>query len=286
MQTVRPFLQHIRQNKKLPVRIVSPDFGHLTAQEAATLVIPKRSPYFFFMFMLEGRGHHQVDTQKYDLVPDELIFVTPNQLHEQQIIERGSRFLKIGFDESCLSLLPKQYPFLLNTHTKQKISFSPSASLRVKAVFSILLELLQDWDTAPELILAHLNSLLTEINTAYFGHSEVSRRTTSSCYAGFQLLVEQRLTDQPGVRQIAETLGINLNGLYKTVKQHSGLSPKDYITKRLILEAQRRLYLTPHLSVKELAFELGFNDPDYFSRLFKKVTGQRVSQFLADLSGY
>jgi AraC-like DNA-binding protein len=56
------------------------------------------------------------------------------------------------------------------------------------------------------------------------------------------------------------------------------------MTNRLILEARRRLYYGHRSSVKELAFELGFNDPDYFSRLFKKVTGQTVAAFFQDLS--
>jgi AraC family transcriptional activator of pobA len=46
-----------------------------------------------------------------------------------------------------------------------------------------------------------------------------------------------------------------------------------------MMEAQRKL-LYSNLSVKELAYELGFNDPDYFSRLFKKSTGESVSDFL------
>ncbi len=65
------------------------------------------------------------------------------------------------------------------------------------------------------------------------------------------------------------------------------MSPKDFITNRLITEAQRKLYYSK-LSVKELAYELGFNDPDYFSRLFKKSTGKSISEFLVkqqDLSG-
>ena len=65
------------------------------------------------------------------------------------------------------------------------------------------------------------------------------------------------------------------------------MSPKEFVTNRLILEAQRRLFYS-ETSVKELAYELGFNDPDYFSKLFKKTTGKSVKQFvesIQDLSG-
>lgn len=285
MQIITPFLQHIRQNNKLPIRIVSPHFGHLTADEAATLVVPRRSPYYFLMFMLEGYSNHRIDLLHYKITANELVFVTPHQIHEPEAVSKGGNFVKLGFDESCLSLLPGQYAFLSNPLSKQKITFSPTAARRVQTVFAVLLELLREWNTRAELILAHLNSLLTEINTAYFLTPVVVKGKTFSRYIDFKKIVEKQLTEQPSIRRIAEELGINPNGLYKLVKQHSGLSPKEYITKRLILEAGRRLYQTQDLSIKELAFALGFNDPEYFSRLFKKVAGQSIPHFLENLSG-
>ncbi len=52
-----------------------------------------------------------------------------------------------------------------------------------------------------------------------------------------------------------------------------------------MLEAKRRLYYSEDPSIKELAYELGFNDPEYFSRLFKKETGKTIATFVQDLSG-
>ena len=86
------------------------------------------------------------------------------------------------------------------------------------------------------------------------------------------------------MHSIAEKLAMNTSTLYAIVKEFSGVSPKEWITNRLIQEAQRKLHYTD-ISVKELAYDLGFSDPDYFSRLFKKSTGKSVSTFLRDLSG-
>ena len=100
-------------------------------------------------------------------------------------------------------------------------------------------------------------------------------------------MVETHLTEQPSVNAIAEKLALTTNSLYRIVKEYSGVSPKDFFTNRLMIEARRKLQYAP-LSVKELAYELGFNDPDYFSRFFKKCTGKSVSEFLEarqDLSG-
>jgi AraC family transcriptional regulator, transcriptional activator of pobA len=164
------------------------------------------------------------------------------------------------------------------------MSFPPEAARRLSHTFKTLHELLRTADSDPELILAYLNSLLTEINTTYFALHKKQAAGSMDTFLGFKLFVEDNFTNQPSITEIAEKLALSTDGLYRLVKQHSGLSPKEFITTRLITEARRRIYQNQTASVKELAFELGFNDPGYFSRLFKKVTGKTVASFHQDLS--
>jgi AraC-like DNA-binding protein len=220
----------------------------------------------------------------FDVGKNELLFSLPHQFQQWPSAAHGNDYYKLGFDEECLSRLPKQYPFLLNPLNQQKICFSAAAAIRLKAIFKIILDLLSTFDTDPELILAHLNSLLTEINTAYFAADKKLSNDRLTKFIGFKVFVENNLTDQPTIREIAEQLAISTDSLYQIVKHYSGLSPKEFLTNRLILEARRRIHYGERSSVKELAFELGFNDPDYFSRLFKKVTGKTIAAFFQDLS--
>ncbi|GAB4020906.1 hypothetical protein GCM10028808_63990 [Spirosoma migulaei] len=234
--------------------------------------------------MREGRTQHGVDLQQFDINNNELLFILPHQIHRLPVTNKGTDYFKLGFDENCLALLPKQYPFLINPFNNQKIQFTSSTAARLNSIFDILLDLLSAADTDPELILAHLNSLLTEINTAYFSTAKSPADDKLSQYIRFKLFVKNNLTDHTTVHEIAKKLALNTNSLYSIVKHYSGLSPKEFITNRLILEAKRRLYYAES-SIKELAYDLGFNDPDYFSRLFKKVTGQTIATFIQDLSG-
>ena len=285
MDNMNTFLSRFKQNDRLPIRIVSPNFGHLSPEIARGFGQVHRTPYYFFLFMIEGCSRHTVDLQQFDVYNNELLFILPHQVHERRHDQHGADYFKLGFDESCLSLSPKQYPFLINPLHNQKINFPSSAASRVKSVFLMLLELLSYMDTDPELILAHLNTLLTEINGAYFAADKTPADDKLSKYIDFQIFVENNLTDHPSIKSIAENLAINTNSLYQLVKNYSGVSPKEFITNRLILEARRRLYYEETISVKELAFDLGFNDPEYFSRLFKKVTGKTIAVFFQDLSG-
>ncbi len=59
------------------------------------------------------------------------------------------------------------------------------------------------------------------------------------------------------------------NKLAKITKTHFNKTLTNLITERLLIEAKRELYLT-NKSIKEVAYELGYDDEYYFSRFFKK----------------
>jgi AraC family transcriptional regulator, transcriptional activator of pobA len=284
MRNLNSLLEDFSQNEQLPIRIVSPDFGHLSADTVGDYGRSHRLPYYFFLFIVDGSSQYGIDLDTFDVGKHELLFSMPHQIQQMPVSVHGNDYYKLGFDEECLSRLPRQYPFLLNPLNGQKVSFSPAAARRVQSICKLLQELLTASGTEPQLILAYLNGLMTEINTAYFAAEPKPTDDRLAKFIGFKVFVENNLTDHPTIRDIAEDLSVSTDSLYQIVKQYSGLSPKEFITNRLILEARRRLYYGERSSVKELAFDLGFNDPDYFSRLFKKVTGKTVVEFYQDLS--
>jgi AraC-like DNA-binding protein len=279
-QLPRGFSQH----NLLPIRVVTPDFGHLSECDAEEYRLQQRLPYYFFLFVLEGSGRQRIDMEDYEIGKNELLFSLPYQTQQYSDAAHAVNYYKLGFDESCLSKLPKQYDFLSNPLALQKICFEHLAATRLKDIFKILLDLLRAGDSDQELILAYLNILLTEINITYFTYGKKPVGDKLGKFIGFKVFVESNLAEHPSIKKIAEELAVSTDTLYHIVKQYSGSSPKEFITNRLILEARRRLHYGQHTTVKELAFELGFNDPDYFSRMFKKITGKTVANFFKDLS--
>ncbi|MBE9461378.1 helix-turn-helix domain-containing protein [Dyadobacter subterraneus] len=250
------------------------------------LLQPHKLAHYCFVFLDQGCETYKVDLQDITISDSQLVFGLPNQIFTNPPKNNDTKGYKIGFNENTLSLLPQSFPFLFNPLNTNTITFDPVSKQRVKAVFSILFQLLHSSgkQKPAEIILAHLNALLTEFNSAYFEHSnqEIITDPKMSKFVEFRLAVETHLTEQQDVHTIAENLAMTTSSLYGIVKEFSGLSPKEWLTNRLMLEAQRKLHYSS-VSVKELAYELGFNDPDYFSRLFKKSTGKSVSTFLADL---
>ncbi|SFM79124.1 AraC-type DNA-binding protein [Chitinophaga sp. YR627] len=287
MEETIGLLDKIRHHDKLSIALNENCAIPLPDDVMQILLKPHRLSFYYFQYIESGAATFIADLQQFEVGDGELAFGLPNQIITKLPYDKNQRQYALSFDEDTLRLLPGTYQFLVNPFNVNSISFDPATQQRVKNLLSGLFQLLH----APgrqrkvEVILAHLHTVLTEFNTAYFEQykvPEVVPGAKLSKYIAFKLAVEENLTEQHDVQSIAEQLALTSNTLYGIVKEFGGVSPKEWITNRLMLEAQRKLQYST-LSVKELAYELGFNDPGYFSRLFKKSTGKSVSRYLADL---
>jgi AraC family transcriptional activator of pobA len=271
------------ENEKVKIKINSNENPYLTSDIEQKILQPRRLTSYFIVLIESGTITYTLDLQEITLTDGQLLFAMPNQVFTPPTKTDNLKYFKVLFDENTLALLPQQYPFLVNPLNSQTIIFDDTTRERVKKNFEMLNQILHidKHPTDTEIVLAYLNSLLVELNSAYFKNKEPVNilNTNLSKFIEFKLVVEAHLTEQPSINTIAEKLSLTTNSLYRLVKEYSGTSPKDFFTNRLMIEAQRKLRYS-NLSVKELAYELGFNDPDYFSRLFKKSTGKSVSDFL------
>jgi len=268
---------------KLGIKIISNINPYISADIQQKLLQPRRLTSYFIVLIDGGSITYNLDLQDITLTDGHLLFAMPNQVFIPPTKTANLKYFKVLFNENTLALLPQQFPFLVNPLNSQTLIFDNTTRTRVRKVFEILNQIHQidEPPTDIEIILAYLNTLLAELNSAYFKNKEPINILNSnlSKFIEFKLMVETQLTEQPPENAIAEKLALTTNSLYRIVKEYAGVSPKDFFTNRLIIEAQRKLQYST-LSVKELAYELGFNDPDYFSRFFKKCTGKSVNEFL------
>ncbi|QNL48097.1 helix-turn-helix transcriptional regulator [Olivibacter sp. SDN3] len=287
MEETTGLLDKIRHHDKLLIALNENCAIPLPEDVMRILLKPHRLSFYYFQYIDVGSATFKADLQQFTISDGQLAFGFPNQIFTKLPYDKNMRQYALSFDEHTLALLPGSYSFLVNPFNANSISFDPVSQQRVKNLFSALFQLLHasEKQKKAEVILAHLHTLLTEFNTAYFEQYESQEFISNSKlskYIAFKLAVETNLTEHHDVQHIAEKLALTSSTLYGIVKEFAGVSPKEWMTNRLMLEAQRKLQYST-TSVKELAYELGFNDPGYFSRLFKKSTGKSVARYLAEL---
>ncbi|HWU02283.1 MAG TPA: helix-turn-helix domain-containing protein [Novosphingobium sp.] len=150
-------------------------------------------------------------------------------------------------------------------------ALSPPAARRIAVLADEMLALTEDWQAGPRLLLTLAEALVRSLpgEAAPLRESEDDRRL-----ALLRHLVETHLREHRPLAFYAEALGSTERTLGRLCQRRLGCSPLELINRRCALEAQRLLRYT-NATVAQVAAELGFADPSYFSRFYLRMTGRR-----------
>jgi len=289
MKEKETILNQISRDYALPIWLTSHKKPLLPDHIRDELNKPVRKGFFFIQLVLKGIVEHRLDWKSVFTSDGQVLFITPELIHTLPSFDFEAEFYKISFASEIMSYFPAVFNFFVNPFNTNVIDLDKNARERMELLFRLLFNAVEDKTTGTEVVLSHLYALLTECNSAYFKNSEdISKAGENlSLFMRFKKYIEDTFLEQPSVEQIATDLGINSNSLYSVVKKRTGISPKEFLTERLILEAKRKLYFED-ISIKELAYYLNYNDPEYFSRLFRKYEGKTIREYrnyIQDLSG-
>ena len=206
-----------------------------------------------------------------------MLLIQPGQVH--QAMDTGNPLgWSIGFDPS---LINPEFQQVLKDGFKD--AQTPVLHQRVAQLAELMYEVqtgARDSYTARS-VHTLLEALLSLIAGALSSmESEARGKDTRGRLIGraFSQLLAQNYKEWKRPSQYAESLSISVAHLNDTVKELTGSSVSDHIQQQSILEAKRRLFFTDK-SVKEVGYDTGYDDPAYFSKLFKKVTGMGPGAF-------
>lgn len=135
-----------------------------------------------------------------------------------------------------------------------------------------------------DLISANIQLLLEYLNRFYDRQFITRHKVNSSVVAAFENELSRIYSDGstvnevPKVSYFAEKANLTPGYFGDLIKRETGSTPQDIITLCLIKEAKRRLASTD-TDISVIAYDLGFQYPQHFTRLFKRMTGKSPSVF-------
>ena len=144
-----------------------------------------------------------------------------------------------------------------------------------------MLLLYRDKDPLSEKLLRSLfSSFLIYLSRAYIHqHRNASGNPQENLtVVRFRLLINKHWKSFSHLSDYAKVLCISAGHLNAVVRENTGRKATEWIQEKKLMEA-KRLLLHSEGSIKEIAFETGFEDPAYFNRFFKKWNGSTPLRF-------
>ncbi|MCE7060225.1 AraC family transcriptional regulator [Dyadobacter sp. CY343] len=244
-----------------------------------------QSGLFEVIWIKKGTGTCRVDLHTFPITKDTLYYLSPGQLHIFDPDDEITGY-RIAFAPDFLGPDFKQTHSALAFGSADLSREVPVVQLKGEIQIEVELivrQMIWEYNDNQLLKFAILKGLLKVYIGCFSKHSELSQLPVSSTncqviFECFKELLEKRFLVYKLVSQYADELAITPNYLSEVVKRSSGFSASYFIHQRVILEA-KRIAMTSQLSMKEIAFQIGFEDPSQFSKFFKSKTGKTFSEF-------
>ena len=253
---------------------------------------PHRVEFYQILYISKGKGQHYIDFKPYAYSNGSLLFISAGQVHAFDVDHQTDGFLLLFAEDFLTKNMIHtdlfSYSRLYNYHLYQP-DIPPHHEMETvfgKILKEIYNEYLFSETFAREEMLRTLLKLLL-LKAERFKQTLNPKEKNSAWvhrFGEFRRLLSGHYAETRNADAYADMLGVSYNHLNKIVKAVTGSTAKAFIDDFIILECKRQLAVSD-LSVKELTYLMGFDEPTNFVKYFKKHTRLSPAQFKKSLTG-
>ena len=234
-----------------------------------------------------------IDFKQYVTKKNSLFFINSNQyLQIDRIVAPGGVFIYYNRDFYCIQIHDEEVAcdgLLFNNIYGMPMTVLPASEDAhiANALDNIIRELSEQELSHEEMIRTYLKQMIIRATRIWKQQQLKELKTAPSTdlefFRNFSRLVEIHFREKHSVTDYADLLAIAPKTLSKRFNRLRLTQPNDIIKDRILLEA-RRLLAYSSLSIKEIAYNLGYDDPAYFNRLFSSKLGYTPATFRKNFS--
>lgn len=241
-----------------------------------------RHDFYFVLLVQNGTGNHAIDFVQYPVQANAIFILRPGQVHKLEMTADTTGFL-LEFDLSFYQ--PKN---TIAEHRWKKASsknYCEVEAARFRKLHAYLENIFDEFSSKHE---GYIEAIKSNLDLFFLEYIRQSKNPNSIAksesgyiqerFEEFVRLLETNIGTMKNVSDYADLLSLSPYQLNSIAKTSVGKTVSDLINEQIILEAKRHLIATP-AQVKEIADLLGYEDPSYFIRFFKKHTGQSPDTF-------
>jgi AraC family transcriptional activator of pobA len=251
-----------------------------------------RPSYFSFVFVKDANGKYITDDLTFETVPGTIYFTNPGHLkafewfrvQELYLITLSESFLK----ENVHPEIFEEFPFLL-AETVRPRTLDAEAFAEFEKLYLQILNEYKGTSLLKKRIIGNLFVVLllkikeyfwSDYNPIYEGNrsSQIVKTFKENLEKHYRDLGEGKVQIVFQVQDYARLQSLNPNYLSNVIKTKTGKTISAWIADKTIAEA-KSLLKNSSISIKQVAFQLGFSEANHFSNYFKKYTSLTPNAF-------
>ena len=246
---------------------------------------PHRHEFYEILWFKNDGSEHVVDFQPFPVKKDTIFFLAPGKVHQMDPADKKG-FLLV-FSQNFISQItfPQEDNFFNLFYSFDNIPFiqpSKDEVHKLNILFELIVLEYNNVSNDTTILQTHLRAFLLHAQRIK-GQTEkvISGKSHERLVQLFQL-IETHYKTEKTADFYSTHLALTPKRVNEIAKARFGKTVTQLVRERLLLEAKRELYFGKR-SIKEIAYMLGFKDPAYFSRFFKKQTGITPEKFKAKM---
>lgn len=245
--------------------------------------VPHRHDHYELLWITAGEGSHYINFKPYPFVKNRIYLLQEGHMHLIPDFKRDGWIILIS--EHLIHQFFVLHPIEEGSGLFEPFASDPYLDLNdqdnvfLNNSLSLLQMELNNDQPSKDTLFHLLSVILLRINKQYLmmRGKEVIQRD-KEILTKLRKLINQYFLQEHNTGFYVRELGINVTTINMVCKKLTQRSVHELIEEKLLTEA-KMLLLTTGNNMKEIAFKLGFNDPAYFGRFFKRHTNVTPSSY-------
>jgi AraC-like DNA-binding protein len=274
------FLNRSKDKVELPFFEILP----LEQSQPEQLARPHIQNNFEIVWIQEGVCTHTLNQQQHFINQSNIHCSVPGQEHHLSI-EDGSKGFIISFNESFLNGCYEDFDGTQEANFFRMLSQTPVLAIDTDwsaEMEGLALKLLKEKDNhfllKNEMLSKYLKIFFIYLRRQFETTRAYSAKSNNRMFNNFLWLLENNYREKKAVSDYAAELSVTPSYLNHVIKKTSGYPASHHIQQRIVLEAKRKAK-NSSISMKEVAYYLGFDDLAHFSKFFKTSSGMNFTTF-------
>ena len=263
------------KDKSKPLIVTSCGTYHLYTKPKLPTWRPRGRLDFQLLYIAAGKAHFHIDGEEKIVTAGHMVLYRPKEPQKYEYYgEYQTESYWVHFTGGDVTNILRSYGL-----TKEKKVFYCGSGLEYKNHFrSMIQELQMCKDDYPEMLEIHLRQIFIKLHRYFNTISKVENSQIAEDIDKAMLYFSEHYNEDICIEDYAGKHHMSTSWFIRNFKQYTGSTPMQYILSKRIYNAEALLQ-NEHYNITEISNIIGYDNPLYFSRIFKKVKGISPTEY-------